>query len=579
MRETPSKRLAVAVSPYLAMHADDPVDWWPWGADALAEARRRDAPLLVSVGFFACHWCHVQQKESFRDPALAAFVNRSFVAVKVDREIDSALDAALQDFAHRRLGRRGWPLQVMVTPEGYPAAAGLYEPPQAFRQTLGAWAARWRDDAAALRREAQAFAAAAAPGEIKRVRPDRAYAAALVRQLFADALKQADLLQGGFGATAKFPSAPQMLALFELLPQAGSSELEEFLRLTLAEMATLGLRDHLWGGFFRYTVDPGWREPHFEKMLVDNALLALVYLRAAQAFADARWRAVALDTLQFMRSELYDAAAGAFASGLSAQDAQGRDGARYLWDAASLAAILPADERAAVGRLWATEFAPAHALGHLPRQATSVSAAERALVERAYRRLRQKRATLRHPRDEKRLAAGNGLALAALAEAAPHDARARGEAAALVRFIGRELWDGRVLRRLAGSPAGGELNDYAAVAWGLARQATRSAEARRLGSAIARAAWATFYRDGWYRDVRPLLAGLGPAAVIADTHTPSPSALLVLASRELREPALAERTLDALSLGGFPPPGAALGWATQVVALDRLTRDPVDRRG
>jgi uncharacterized protein YyaL (SSP411 family) len=337
-------------------------------------------------------------------------------------------------------------------------------------------------------------------------------------------------------------------------------------------MATQGLRDHLWGGFFRYTVDPGWREPHFEKMLVDNALLALVYLRAAQVLAEPRWRAVALDALRFMRRELRDARAGAFASGLSAQDAQGRDGARYLWDAASLAAALPAAELAAVRKLWGTELAPAHAAGHLPLEAGAIGAAERALVERAYRRLREKRAALRHPRDDKLLAAGNGLALAALAEAAPHDPQAAADAAALARFVARSLWDGRVLRKLAGAADGGELNDYASVAFGLARHAARSAEARRLGTAIARAAWTAFYRDGWFREQRPLLAGLGPASVIADTHTPSPSALLIVASLELGDPALAAQARDALSLGGQPPLGAALSWATHIVALHRLTR-------
>jgi uncharacterized protein len=342
--------------------------------------------------------------------------------------------------------------------------------------------------------------------------------------------------------------------------------------LTLAEMATFGLRDHLWGGFFRYTVDPGWREPHFEKMLADNALLALVYLRAAAALAEPRWRAVALEVLRFMRRELRDARAGAFASGLSAQDAQGRDGAHYLWDAASLAAALPAAELAAVRKLWGAQAAPAHALGHLPLQAGSIGAAERALVERAYRRLREQRAAQRHPRDDKLLAAGNGLALAALAEAAPHDPQAAADAAALAQFVARSLWDGRVLRKLAGGADGGELNDYASVAFGLARHAARSVEARRLGVAIARTAWAKFYRDGWFREERPLLAGLGPAAVIADTHTPSPSALLIVASLELRDPALAAAALDALSLGGRPAPGATLSWATHVVALHRLTR-------
>ena len=201
------------------MHADDPVDWWPWSAEVYSEARRRNVPLLVSVGFFACHWCHVQQKESFRDAGIAAQINGSFLPVKVDREIDGALDATLQEFAMQQVGRRGWPLQVMVTPEGYPALATLYEPRDAFRATLAAWALRWRDDAAGLQREARALAAPPAP-EPARVPPDRARAVALEQRLLADALKQADMLEGGFGSSAKFPSAPQLLALLDLQPHA-----------------------------------------------------------------------------------------------------------------------------------------------------------------------------------------------------------------------------------------------------------------------------------------------------------------------------------------------------------------------
>ncbi len=568
---SPRSRLAGLPSPYLAMHVDDPVDWWPWGAEAFAEARRRKVPLLVSVGFFACHWCHVQQKESFRDGAIAAQINGSFVPVKVDREIDGALDATLQAFANQRIGRRGWPLQVLITPDGYPALAALYEPPEAFRATLAAWAQRWRDDATGLLREAQALAA---PAQRPRapVAPDEARAAALRQRLLAEVLRTADTFEGGFGVGAKFPSAPQLLALLGLPPAARPEQVVEFLRLTLAQMATQGLRDHIWGGFFRYTIDPGWREPHFEKMLVDNALAVLVYLRAAEVLNEPQWRTVALDTLRFMRRELRDARSGAYASGLSAQDAQGREGARHLWDAASLAAALPPDERAAVARLWNTESSSPFALGHLPHEARAPTADERALIERAYRRLRAAREALRHPRDGKLLASGNGFALAALSEAAPHDRQSAQDAAALLRFIEATLWNGRVLRKLAGSDSAGELDDYAAVSWGLARHAALANESRsrQLGISIARAAWQKFYRDGWFREERPLLAGLGPATVIADTYVPSPSALLVLACVELGDSSLLASAHEAMSLGGYPPLGAALGWATHIWATDRL---------
>ncbi len=572
-------RLAGIASPYLALHVDDPVQWWPWGPAALAEARRRNVPLLVSVGFFACHWCHVQHKESFRDPGIAALINDNFVPVKVDREIEGALDIALQRFAERHTGRRGWPLQVLVTPDGYPAAAGLYEPREAFRATLERWAGRWRADAAAWQREARSQAPPPQPPPA-RIEPTPKEAAMLRQSVRDEALRRADLLQGGFGAVAKFPSAPQLLALLAMQQHEPDARVDEFLRLTLTEMATLGLRDHLWGGFFRYTVDPGWREPHFEKMLSDNALLALVYLRAAAALRQPRWRAVAMDTLAFLRAELWLSPPGAYASGVSAQDAQGRDGARYLWEPKQLAALLPADEYAAVARVWKLHAAPVNPLGYLPLQATAPEPPQQALLERAYRRLREQRKGATHPRDDKLLAGLNGLALAALAEAAAHDRRAQSDAAAIGRFLAGAMWDGRSLRRLAGSAVAGELEDYAFVAWGLSRWAAfaRSDKDRALGVAVARAGWDRFHRDGgWFREEQPLLAGLGPEAAIADTYVPSPSATLILASVELGEPALVARAVDAIAVGLRPPAGAAFGWATQSLALDRVLRTPTRR--
>ena len=531
-------------------------------------------PVLVSIGFFACTWCHVQQKESFRDPAIAALMGREFVPVKVDREIDGALDAALQEFAEQRIGRRGWPLLVLVTPDGRPAEAELYEPRDATLITLQAWATRWRTDPAGVEREASRWVASA-PGDPVRVRPDAARAAALSRRFVTDAMKQADMLEGGFGSVSKFPSAPQLLALLDLQSRAGSAQGVEFLRLTLEEMQRWGLRDHIWGGFFRYTIDPGWRKPHFEKMLNDNALLALVYLRAAAVLNEPKWRMVAMQTLAFMRTELWDSRRGAFASGLSAQDAQDVEGARHLWTEAQLGTLLPADEWTVIKRLWAIGGAPPFDHGYLALAAIDVGPGERDLLARAYQRLRAARARHHHPRDDKLLAGVNGLALVALSEALPFDAEARRDAAALLRFITEVLWGGKQLRKFAGANRPAELDDHAYLAWGLARYAARAnhAPARELGRAIARDAWRQFYRAGWSREAKPLLAGLAPRPMIGDTHVPSPSAVLILASLELQSKVLRTAALDALSLAGHPGPGAAMHWATHTVALAVATAE------
>lgn len=571
----PANLLAGSYSPYLAMHAGDPVAWRHWNADALAEARRRDVPLLVSVGFFTCYWCHVLQKESFKDAETAALINREFVAVKVDREIDRALDAALQAFAHGKIGRRGWPLQVLVTPDGFPAAAGLYEPPSAFRATLAGWASRWRDDRGGVLAAARASAAPGASAALGRIAPTGASAASLRARFVRDAMERADTLQGGFGEGAKFAAAPQLLALVELERRAPDAQIADFLRVTLDHMASQGLRDHLWGGFFRYTVDPGWREPHFEKTLADNALLALVFLRAAQVLDAPRYRAVARETLAFMQRELRDARAGVYAAGLSALSARGQEGGRYLWTREQVAALVPPPELSAVTRVWGLDAPQPNLLGAVPHEARAPDPAERVLLESAYRRLRAGRPEA-SPRDAKLLAGWNGLALAALAEAAPDDARARGEARAVRTFVEQSLWDGRALRKVAGTTGVGpaELEDYAFVAWGLERYAalTGAAHDRALAVAVAGAAWQRFYRGGWLQQERPLLAGVGPEAVVPDGHVPSPSATLIRTSLALGDASLAALARDAVSLGARAPAEGAFAWATQTLALARAVR-------
>ncbi|MDH3451434.1 MAG: DUF255 domain-containing protein, partial [Gammaproteobacteria bacterium] len=256
-------------SPYLAMHGDDPVAWREWGLPALQEARRSGRLLFVTSGYFTCYWCHVMQRESFLDKEVASTLNDNFIPVVVDRELLPALDARLIDFVERTRGAAGWPLNVLITPQGYPLVGITYLPRDTFLQFLHNVRQRWaaeRDELSALAKHAaeqirqQRSAAAEDPSA-------KTLLSAMRRQLES----VADDLNGGFGQQNKFPMTPQLFALLRIYAATGDPALGEFLSLTLERMAYRGLNDVIGGGFFRYTVDPDWREPHFEKMLYDNA--------------------------------------------------------------------------------------------------------------------------------------------------------------------------------------------------------------------------------------------------------------------------------------------------------------------
>ncbi|MGE5318929.1 MAG: thioredoxin domain-containing protein [Hyphomicrobiaceae bacterium] len=317
-------QLADHPSPYLALHGHDPVAWQEWNAATIARARRESKLLYVSVGYFACRWCHVMQRESYQNPQIAALLNRDFIPVKVDRELNTGLDDALQVFSARLRSAAGWPLNAFVTPQGYPAYVVLYEPPDAFRALLTQLSARWAADSAGIRRLAMLAAppAGAPPTDapLTATRSAKAW-----DRLIASVWQEADTLRGGFGQVSKFPMAPQLSALLDRQTRQPDARLAGFLRLTFNQMATRGMRDHVGGGFFRYTVDPDWDAPHFEKMLYDNAQLAILYLRAAAVLDQPGYREVVRSTLGFMRDELQDASGG-FYSSTSAVDASGREG-------------------------------------------------------------------------------------------------------------------------------------------------------------------------------------------------------------------------------------------------------------
>jgi len=532
-------------SPYLAMHGDDPVDWQPWSAEALARAKRENKLIFVSIGYFSCHWCHVMQRETYRNAEVARYLNQHFVAVKVDRELNPALDAYLIEFVTRTRGVAGWPLNVFLTPAGHPLVGMTYLPTKRFLTLLAQLEEQWRESPDYLR-EAAAEAAEVLRGEPPSPTPPLTaadvarYADALVEQ----ALQIGDNLSGGFGEQTKFPVAPHLQALLTAWQRKPDAALKELLELTLDRMASQGLRDHLGGGFFRYTVDPGWHTPHFEKMLYGNALLARLYLQAAKAFRRPDYAEVARDTLDFMLAEMLTPQGGMVAS-FSAVDEASVEGGYYLWDDDTLQRVLDRQELALVRQVWGMQGPAAHGAGHLPMlqmtpaEAAKVLGIDARLAEKRFQSARNKLLAERRrrqlPVDDKILAGWNGLALSALVAGARQldEPRYRQAGQAVRDYLLKQLWDGQRLWRARGRQ--GEmgqatLEDYAFAAQGLLDWAelVDSEADRRLARRWVSDAWQRFFDDsGWKLSDQTLLPGGYGVAMFSDSPLPSPSAVLL----------------------------------------------------
>ena len=481
-------RLANESSPYLLSHADNPVDWYPWGEEAFARARTENKPIFLSIGYAACHWCHVMERESFENEEIAAFLNKRFVSIKVDREqrpdIDQIYMAAVQAFTH---GGGGWPMSVFLTPDRKPFFAGTYFPPQdkvryempGFLTVLRGIDRVFRESPDSVTTQAGMLTEA-----IQRQLAPAIEKAEIAPDLFAIAVRESeraiDAVYGGWGDSRKFPHTAELAALVRHWSFTRDDTTRNHLIRTLDAMLAGGLYDQIGGGFHRYTVDRQWSVPHFEKMLYDNALLVSVYADAYLLLGDERYRITVIETLDFLLREMRDVSGG-FYSALDA-DSEGEEGKYYVWTYDEIRTALGDDATLIF------DFYNVGKVGNFEGNATVLSRngaafsrlAEEPKGELVIERLRAAREQLRRVRDQrprpatddKALAAWNGMTLSALCRGyqITGDTRYREASIALGRFLSETMWRADELRHsyCRGHWSSGQfLEDYAYVAYGM----------------------------------------------------------------------------------------------------------------
>jgi uncharacterized protein YyaL (SSP411 family) len=457
-----ANRLAGESSPYLLQHAGNPVDWWPWGEEAFAEARRSDRPVLLSVGYSACHWCHVMAHECFENQAIAALMNQLFVNIKVDREERPDVDSVYMQAVQALTGSGGWPMTVFLTPQAVPYFGGTYFPPEdrggmrGFPVVLRAAADAYHTRRDAVAQAGEQLRQALAPPRLRRGdEPTRAQLDQAAQAL----VQQTDRRHGGFGGAPKFPHGAAVDLLLRRHRAGGDAAMLDAALISLDRMARGGIYDHVGGGFHRYSVDAQWSVPHFEKMLYDNAQLAPVYLHAHQLSGEQRWRRVCEETLDYAVREMR-LPQGGFASTQDA-DSEGEEGRFFVWTPQQLREALGPDDATLAARYFgvseAGNFEHGTTVLSVPYPPEQVAAALGITDDDLQQRITQIRARLYdvrerrvHPgRDDKVVTAWNALMLAAFAEAGAALGRADyvGIAADCASFLLDSVArDGRLLR-------------------------------------------------------------------------------------------------------------------------------------
>lgn len=549
-------RLIHATSPYLLQHATNPVDWYPWGTEAFAEAKRRDVPVFVSIGYSACHWCHVMEHESFEHPGIAGLLNRFTVPVKVDREERPDIDDAMMLVTQAFTGRGGWPNSIWLTPEGRPWYAGTYFPPEdgpgrmGFATLLERLAALWRDQRPQVENQATSLSknleqyATSRPGVVPRLHtPSAATYLDRAREALA---KIFDARQGGFGGAPKFP--PHAALLFLTADGQGNPDSpgDRMLRHTLDAMMLGGIHDQVGGGFHRYATDERWFLPHYEKMLYDNALLARVYAEASQRLTDPEYLHVAEAICDWvLRDLMLDH--GLFASSMDA-DTEFGEGETYLWTLSELEELLgPADARLFCRWYGCTAEGNAHdeATGkptgkNLPHLSARLSEKDRTRARALLQVLQEARNHHPQPaRDDKAVAAWNGLMIGGLAVTGRIANRAdlieAAERAAAAMLEHLTPTPGKLTRSWRGkaSATPGFLEDYAAMAWGLAdlHRSTGNALYRDQARTLLQTLDREFLSDtgSYHPTSREHEALFIPASDVLDQATPSGNGMVCLA--------------------------------------------------
>lgn len=526
-----SNQLAGHPSPYLALHAGDPVNWRPWQAEVFKDARQNKRLVYVSVGYFSCHWCHVMQQESYQDESIAKLLNQGYIAVKVDRELDPDLDRRLIEFVEKTRGSAGWPLNVFLTPDGYPVAGFTYLPSDAFANVLQELDDTWQKDQDQLadaardffetqmqNQENQAFVAPQIPSQ------------EMIGAFVSQTMLLADELQGGIGNTSKFPNVPQLDTLLTIIKQNPEldKDVVDFVQLTLHMMASQNLQDHVNSGFFRYTTDPDWNTPHFEKMLYDNALLAMLYLRADEFWPDQGHADTATRTLDFVENSLKHPDGG-YMSSLSAVDVNNKEGGAYFWSREQLSAVLEDQEIEYLSKLWPVETKSGEFLiKPLTGQGASGKPAKNLLILEKL----QSRGSKSMPADDKRLASWNAMMLDALTAASDIDSRFAQRARALFQYMRKDFYGAGSLIRFAGNAgtADAVLEDYAQVAKSFLNFGKRfdNEEATRIATQLTESAYVLFLKDGRWQQKAQSLIPIAPGKwIIPDQVFFSPMTLWI----------------------------------------------------
>ncbi len=508
-------RLADETSPYLLQHGTNPVDWYPWGEEALSRARTLDRPILLSIGYSACHWCHVMERESFENEEIAGLMNASFVNIKVDREERPDLDAIYMNYVQMTTGSGGWPLTVFLTPGGVPFFGGTYSPPSdhygrpGFPRVLESAAAAFRDRRKDLERMAPEIVARLEKSSDFEASGEE-LTAALLDEAASQIARTFDPHYGGFGGAPKFPQAMTLGFLIRYHRRTGASDALEMAKLTLGEMGRGGIYDHLGGGFHRYSVDERWLVPHFEKMLYDNALLVQAYVETYQVTGSVTWREIVTHTLDFVLREM-TGEQGGFYSALDA-DSEGEEGRFYVWSKEEVSQILGSRasdfcdyyDVSAEGNFEGTNILhPRTELGKLAERLEVSPARLKADLARARGELLKRREERTRPGlDDKVLTAWNGLMLTAFARAGFVLGSADYLEAAVknAEFLAGELiTQGRVHRTWkAGNAAlNGYLEDYAAAIEGFLTLFETNGEVRwiRLASELMDRTTELFWDD------------------------------------------------------------------------------------